>query len=240
MEFRCRLGTPGGEIIEGVYVADSEDRLRREFEEKGLYVLAIQRAGRLAFGSIALPTRSTDCDPRVPGLQPGAGDAAQGRHAARAVARHPAAPGQQPVLQVGTQRRLRSRACRQLAVGVVRGARGALSRRLHGVAHGRREERQPRAGHPPLRRLRQSGRGRPSQGHLGADLSGGPLRALGHRRGHPGAAGRAAVRRLLRAVRQANCRCRRGSSWRFRRTRRPTSVCWCSPWWRSRWASGCG
>ena len=58
MEFRCRLGTPGGEIIEGVYVADSEDRLRREFEEKGLYVLAIQRAGRLAFGSLALPTRS--------------------------------------------------------------------------------------------------------------------------------------------------------------------------------------
>ena len=58
MEFRCRLGTPGGEITEGVFVADSEDRLRREFEEKGLYVLAIQRAGRLAFGSLALPTRS--------------------------------------------------------------------------------------------------------------------------------------------------------------------------------------
>ena len=58
MEFRCRLGTPGGEIIEGVYVADNEDRLRREFEEKGLYVLAIQRAGRLAVGSLALPTRS--------------------------------------------------------------------------------------------------------------------------------------------------------------------------------------
>ena len=59
MEFRCRLGTPGGEIIEGVYVADSEDRLRREFEDKGLYVLGIQRAGRLAFGSIALPSRSS-------------------------------------------------------------------------------------------------------------------------------------------------------------------------------------
>ena len=58
MEFRCRLGTPGGEIIEGVYVADSEDRLRREFEEKGLYVLAIQRAGRVALGSLSLPTRS--------------------------------------------------------------------------------------------------------------------------------------------------------------------------------------
>jgi type IV pilus assembly protein PilC len=58
MEFRCRLGTPGGEIIEGVYVAESEDRLRREFEDKGLYVLGMHRAGRLALGSVALPTRS--------------------------------------------------------------------------------------------------------------------------------------------------------------------------------------
>ena len=58
MEFRCRLGTPGGEIIEGVYVADSEARLRLEFEEKGLYVLAIQRAGRLAVGGLALPRRT--------------------------------------------------------------------------------------------------------------------------------------------------------------------------------------
>jgi type IV pilus assembly protein PilC len=54
MEFRCRLGTPGGEIVEGVYVADSEARLRQEFEEKGLYVLAIQRAGRAALGSFKL------------------------------------------------------------------------------------------------------------------------------------------------------------------------------------------
>ncbi len=59
MEFRCRLGTPGGEIIEGVYVAESEDRLRREFEDKGLYVLGIRRAGRLAIGSVALPSRSS-------------------------------------------------------------------------------------------------------------------------------------------------------------------------------------
>lgn len=58
MEFRCRLGTPGGEIIEGVYAAESEARLRREFEERGLYVLAVQRAGRMAFGSLALPTRA--------------------------------------------------------------------------------------------------------------------------------------------------------------------------------------
>jgi len=58
MEFRCRLGTPGGEIVEGVYVAESEARLRREFEEKGLYVLAIQRAGRAALGSFKLPRRT--------------------------------------------------------------------------------------------------------------------------------------------------------------------------------------
>jgi type IV pilus assembly protein PilC len=60
MEFRCRLGTPGGDIIEGVYVADNEARLRREFEEKGLYVLGIQRSGGLGLGSISvsLPRRS--------------------------------------------------------------------------------------------------------------------------------------------------------------------------------------
>ena len=48
MEFRCRLGTPGGEIVEGVYIADSEARLRRELEEKGLYVLSLQRRAALS------------------------------------------------------------------------------------------------------------------------------------------------------------------------------------------------
>jgi type IV pilus assembly protein PilC len=55
MEFRCRLGTPGGEIVEGVYVADSEARLRREFEEKGLLVLAIRQAGRKALAGFNIP-----------------------------------------------------------------------------------------------------------------------------------------------------------------------------------------
>src|SRR5436190_1318047 len=51
MEFRCRLGTAGGEIIEGVYVADSETHLRRELEDKGLFVLSLQRRGLLpSFG----------------------------------------------------------------------------------------------------------------------------------------------------------------------------------------------
>jgi type IV pilus assembly protein PilC len=47
MEFRCRLGTPGGEIVEGLYVADSEERLRRDLEDKGLFVLSLQRRGGL-------------------------------------------------------------------------------------------------------------------------------------------------------------------------------------------------
>ena len=53
MEFRCRLGTAGGEIIEGIYISDSEARLRRELEDQGLFVLSLQRrAGlfRLPFG----------------------------------------------------------------------------------------------------------------------------------------------------------------------------------------------
>jgi type IV pilus assembly protein PilC len=53
MEFRCRLGTPGGEIIEGIYVADSESRLRTELEEKGLFVLSLQ--ARRGLPGLSLP-----------------------------------------------------------------------------------------------------------------------------------------------------------------------------------------
>jgi type IV pilus assembly protein PilC len=51
MEFRCRLGTAAGEIVEGIYIADSESRLRRELEEKGMYVLSLQRRGALSLSS---------------------------------------------------------------------------------------------------------------------------------------------------------------------------------------------
>ena len=47
MEFRCRLGSAGGEVTEGVYAAESEISLRRQFEEKGLYVLSLRRRGGL-------------------------------------------------------------------------------------------------------------------------------------------------------------------------------------------------
>jgi type IV pilus assembly protein PilC len=48
MEFRARLATARGEIVEGEYTAESEQRLRREFEEKGMYVLSLQRRSGLA------------------------------------------------------------------------------------------------------------------------------------------------------------------------------------------------
>jgi type IV pilus assembly protein PilC len=54
MEFQCRLGTAHGEVIEGVYIADDEARLRRDLEDKGLFVLAIRPKGGLALPG--LPT----------------------------------------------------------------------------------------------------------------------------------------------------------------------------------------
>src|SRR5215203_3345914 len=56
MEYRCRLGTPSGEIIEGVYVAQSEVALRRELEDKGLHVLALRSRG--GFAGLSLKGRS--------------------------------------------------------------------------------------------------------------------------------------------------------------------------------------
>ncbi len=55
MEFRCRLGTPSGEIIEGVYIAQNETALRRELEDKGLHVLSLRARGGL--GGLSLGNR---------------------------------------------------------------------------------------------------------------------------------------------------------------------------------------
>ena len=56
MEYRCRLVTAAGEIVEGVYAADSETRLRHELEDKGMHVLSMRRQG---LGSLvpSLPRR---------------------------------------------------------------------------------------------------------------------------------------------------------------------------------------
>jgi len=57
VEFRCRLASPNGQIIEGVYSADTEARLRHELEEKGLYVLSLQAKGAIAGVSLQLPNQ---------------------------------------------------------------------------------------------------------------------------------------------------------------------------------------
>src|SRR5438477_11464477 len=57
MEFRCRLASPNGEIVEGVYVAETEARLRHELEDKGLYVLSLQPKHAIAGISLQLPQR---------------------------------------------------------------------------------------------------------------------------------------------------------------------------------------
>ncbi len=57
MEFRCRLASPNGEIVEGVYVAETEARLRHELEEKGLFVLSLQPKNAIAGLALHLPQR---------------------------------------------------------------------------------------------------------------------------------------------------------------------------------------
>ena len=57
MEYRCRLGTPSGDIVEEVHVAESETRLRRELEEKGVYVLSVKARGFAGLPGFAMPRR---------------------------------------------------------------------------------------------------------------------------------------------------------------------------------------
>lgn len=57
MEFRCRLVTAAGEIVEGVYAGDDEARLRHELEEQGLHVLSMRPRGAIGRFGVALPRR---------------------------------------------------------------------------------------------------------------------------------------------------------------------------------------
>jgi len=59
VEFRCRLASPSGEIVEGVYIAENEARLRHELEEKGLFVLSLQPKHVIAGVSLRLPQRTS-------------------------------------------------------------------------------------------------------------------------------------------------------------------------------------
>jgi type IV pilus assembly protein PilC len=57
MEFRCRLGTPDGGVIESVYVAESEAHLRHDLEHKGMCILSLRPRRGLGAISLALPKR---------------------------------------------------------------------------------------------------------------------------------------------------------------------------------------
>ena len=48
MQYRCRVGTSTGEVMEATYVADSESRLRADLEEKGFFLLKADRLDGLA------------------------------------------------------------------------------------------------------------------------------------------------------------------------------------------------
>jgi type IV pilus assembly protein PilC len=51
MDFRCRLVTAAGEIVEGTYAAENEARLRHDFEAQGLHVLSLRKRSVLGGGT---------------------------------------------------------------------------------------------------------------------------------------------------------------------------------------------
>ena len=92
------------------------------------------------------------------------------------------------------------------------GARRLCSRRLHGVAAGRRAQRQPRRGAAALRRLREDHRDGEAQDDLGAGLSGDP-----HRRWRSSSSSIIVLKVVpafsdFYASSAPSCRCRPGSS----------------------------
>src|SRR5688572_18520869 len=52
MEFRCRLVSAAGEIVEGTYAAENEARLRHDFESQGLHVLSLRKRTALSGGNL--------------------------------------------------------------------------------------------------------------------------------------------------------------------------------------------
>ena len=91
VEFRCRLASPTGEIVEGVLCRRHRGpAAARARGERAVTSFRCSRRARSAAYRFSLPA-SGDQHPRVPGLQPGVGDAAQGRHAAGPVAGPPEA-----------------------------------------------------------------------------------------------------------------------------------------------------
>ena len=66
MEFRCRVATPAGDVRDEVHVADTEVRLRRELEDRGLVLLAARPAGGLSIPGLGLPVFRMPTRRRLP------------------------------------------------------------------------------------------------------------------------------------------------------------------------------
>ena len=202
MEFRCRLATATGQITEGTYVADSEAALRRDLEEKGLYLLDVKPA---AWGGLSWLTRRRGGRIKMHEFLVFNQELATLLKAGMPLVQSldilrrnvPNAD-----LQGRARRRPRQGALGRGPLGRLRGARAALLADLHGVADGRRAQRQPRTGAASLRRVRAGAQCRPAQDHLGAGLSGRPGLPLAGRGRHHRHQGRAGVQRLLRQLRR--------------------------------------
>ena len=117
-----------------------------------------------------------------------------------------------PVVPPGARRRPREGAVGHRAVGRLRRAPRPVSQRLHGVAAGRRAQRQPRRDAAPLRRVHEDHRDGEAQDGLGARLSGDPDLARARARDDHRPEGRAGVLGLLRVVRRGAAAQSRGSS----------------------------
>ncbi len=66
MEFRCRVATPAGEVRDEVHVAETEVRLRRELEDRGLVLLAARPAGSVSIPGLGLPAFRMPTRKRLP------------------------------------------------------------------------------------------------------------------------------------------------------------------------------
>ncbi len=202
MEFRCRLASPNGQVIEGVYSADSEARLRHELEEKGLFVLSLQQKGAIGGLSLQLPQSQ-----RIPSReflvfnQELATLLKAGMPLVQSLdllKRRVETPLFRTVLD-DVHEKVRSGS----ALSDAFAAHGdRFPRRVHSVAARRRAQRQPRRDAAPLRRVREGHCDGQEQDAVGANLPGHPRDT----RPRPGIAhrleSRAGVCRLLYVVRR--------------------------------------
>ena len=57
MEYVCKVGTPGGEVVEQTFTAADEAALRADLEQKGYYLFDIKRGLRPQGAAASRATR---------------------------------------------------------------------------------------------------------------------------------------------------------------------------------------